>query len=789
MLKSLPLFAAVVIAGGTLHAQSDTTVIHLEGTAISARIARKSQSSLRFSDIPSEEIRSNAPGRTFPELIRNVPGVYSTSETGSFGDAKINIRGFKQENIAVLLNGIPISGLSSGSMYWNNWMGLADATASIQVQKGIGNSMISDNSVGGTINILTTSPQPDASAQAGYYRTSYGANNAFVNINSGELPRGWNFSLMGSYNFGSSYVDRSAIDSWSYLATLTKTFNDRHSLNFTALGSPEKHEQRAARLTWDEVESRGVAYNKSWGWQTLPDGTVAARTLSRNEYFKPYFTLTHSYTSPTTKVFTSIYLTIADGGGYYSESTGRRIASFVFPAGTAQAGQIDWDAAKAYNEAVVPDANGRRAQNIVTDYLAGHTQAGVKSNIVKTWGARAELDAGLHYQFYQTWEKEQITDLLGADYWYEDYEKKSLAGLNGRNPIKTTGDYVRTHNGRQQNYATLYAIGTYKAGTDLRTVLTFGVSLNGTALRRWDLYNYSEADKWSRWTGRAGWSAKAGVLHSFRDRSKIYANAGVYSRVPYANVFFSNGNNEVSRDISNEHNYLAELGYRRVGRSYGFEATGWVAFWQDKTLLSSPYRSLDEDPTRYMVKGLDALHFGLELEAWWRLNRFVKFNGFASVGRWTWQNDVVATIYDPVTMSPLGQVKVYSDGLHVGDAPQTQVGAGVELKAPKGFSLNLNWTWNDRFWADFDPVTRTDPNDRRDSYRIPAYHLVNASMNWTGELWGQTLNLFVNANNLGNALYVERSKDGANHDRAGFTGYWGNRRNFSFGVRIGILHK
>ena len=122
MLKSLSLVAAVLVASHLEEAQTDTTAsIVLDGSSISASIANAAISSLRLTDINQEKLRENAPGRTFPEMIRNVPGVYSTSETGSFGDAKINIRGFKQENISVLLNGIPISGLTSGSMYWNNW--------------------------------------------------------------------------------------------------------------------------------------------------------------------------------------------------------------------------------------------------------------------------------------------------------------------------------------------------------------------------------------------------------------------------------------------------------------------------------------------------------------------------------------------------------------------------------------------------------------------------------------------------------------------------------------------
>lgn len=792
MHKSLSLIAAALVLPAAAGAQTDTTAIFaLDGSSISASIANAAISSLRLTDINQDKLRENAPGRTFPEMIRNIPGVYSTSEAGSFGDAKINIRGFKQENISVLLNGIPISGLTSGSMYWNNWMGLSDATASIQVQKGVGNSMLSDNSVGGTINILTMRPSENPGAEAGWYHTGAGANNAFVNISTGNMPKGWNLILMGSYNWGSTFVDCSRISSGSFLAALDKSFRGGHRLNLTALGSPETHQQRSVRLSYDEVEKYGVSYNKSWGWQTAEDGSRFQRTTARNNYFKPYFTLTHSYDGGSSneggngwKAFSTFYLAIANGGGYYSESSGRRISSFVIPEGNDGEGQIDWDTVIAANAAAAPDEYGRRASNVMTDYLAGHIQAGLKSNIVKEFGDRADLDAGIHWQIYDTWEKEKITDLLGADYWYEDYESKSLAGMNGRNPIKGVGDYVRTHNGRRQNYFTAYALAHYKAGNEKQLIFTLGASVSATCLRRWDLYNYTASEKWSDMASQAGGSVKGGVLYRLGRYSKFYANAAFYSRVPYASVFFSNGNNEISRDISNERNTLGEIGYRLACNAFGAEITGYAALWKNKALLSSPYSTIEEDPVKYMVKGLDAFHYGLEADLWWSPERFLRLDAFASVGDWRWKNDVTATIYDPTTLQPMGNVNVYADGLHVGDAPQTQIGASVRLSLTPGLDIRAEWSWNDRYWADFDPVSRIDPEDRADSYRIPSYHLFNVGVKWTGNIRKMGIVLFLNANNIADARYIERSKDGAGHDRATFTGYWAEGRNLNFGVRL-----
>jgi len=799
LLRKLISVLAVIFSVLDVSAQNDTLeVFQLDEATVSAAVAAAGLSPLRVTDISKEQITVNSPGRTFPELIRNVPGVYSTSETGSYGDAKINIRGFKQENISVLLNGIPISGLTSGSMYWNNWAGLSDVTSSIQLQKGIGNSMLSDNSVGGTINILTMTPSEKGGIGLGYSYAGYGMSKANLEISSGQMRNGWSFALSGSYTWGNSFVECSSINSWSYLAVVTKKFNGRHSLNFTALGSPEQHEQRSSRLSYEEVGRYGIEYNKNWGMFTDPKGDKYARTLSKNTYFKPYFTLTHTYTGQTgggiaVRLNTSLYAAVADGGGYYSESTGKRIASFIVPDGRQGAGHLDWDAVYDYN-LTSPGTEGFRAQNIMTDYQAGHTQLGVKSDLHLRLSDRWKLEAGLHWQMHNTWEREQITDLLGADYWYEDYETNSLAGQAGRSSIKRVGDYVRTYNGRNQHYFTLYALGTYLAGAGRNVIFTLGASGSGTVLQRWDKYNYVASGVNSEWTGKVGGSIKGGVLYKPVRGLGLYLNGAAYSRAPYSSVFFPNGNNSVSQHIVNEKNYLSEAGMRYSGDFWGVEGTFYAAYWKDKTLMSSPYKTLEEEPVKYMVNGLDAFHYGGELDAFVGWRNFFRADLFASLGNWRWKNDVEATVYDPVSMKPVDQVNVYADGLHVGDAPQTQVGASVEFHpftlgtaywmTLSDLSVRFDWNYNDRLWADFDPVTRTDPSDRSDSYRIPSYNLMNLNITWTQKIVRVRLSVFFNLNNIGDVSYVERSRDGALHDQSTFTGYWGNGRNMNFGVRL-----
>ena len=566
--------------------------LSLEEITVKANFSPANRTALRLKTITAEEIRLQSAARTYPEMLKGIPGLYATSESGSYGDAKLNIRGFGQENISVMLNGIPISGLVSGSMYWNNWMGLADATNAIQVQKGVGSSLLSDGSVGGSINIITDAPAERFKAEAGLYGSHFGTFKGYLKINSGQLRNGWSFNLMASYVGGDGYVECTKVNSFAYMLSIAKRFRNNHTLLFTALGSPEEHEQRSTRLSAAEVEQYGIKYSKNWGYR---DGSPF--NLSLNNYFKPYFTLQHIWSGSKVEMKNSFYLAIASGGGRWNETKGKSLSSYL------KEGHIDWESALSNNRN--PDGS---AQNIITKYMAGHTQAGLISSAEYKISAKWCIGGGLHGQIYRTWEKERITDLLGADYWYEDYASKSLAGVAGRDPYKVEGDYVRTHNGKKILHGTLYLSAEYSGE---RVNLNFGASLFGSTIQRWDRYNYIGEDVNSSTAKGAGGSIKGGILLHLSKTDKLYANVGWYSRLPYSSVWFASGNNSITKGVKNEKNLLGEAGWRKVWSGGGLELSGYAAYWKNKSLMSNKYKAEDAEAVRYMITGLNALHIGL----------------------------------------------------------------------------------------------------------------------------------------------------------------------------------
>ncbi|MDR1527291.1 MAG: TonB-dependent receptor plug domain-containing protein [Dysgonamonadaceae bacterium] len=713
--------------------------------------------------IRAKEISDYLSTKTYPEVLRNIGGVYATPESGSYGDAKINIRGFRQENFTVMLNGVPLSGFRSGSLFWNNWLGLTDATYRIQLQKGVGASMLAANSMGGTINILTQPARQEAGGSAAFHVTDYGLNNLRLSIHTDETDKGWALSFTGSRTWGEGNVDATPVDSWGYFLNLRKRINRQHALLFTLLGSPEKHGQRSQKLSQAEIDTYGLRYNKNWGFYRGKINNVSA-----NFYHKPYFSATHFFTL-SDKAFLSntVYFSIGNGGGKWTENAGGTKITNTLNA----AGQIDWDAVVAANK-----ANGQ-ALNIQSDYLAGHTWTGLKSAFDFTVSEQWKLSSGLHYQYFYSWQNERITDLLGGDFWYEDYAAKSLAGWAGRNPQKTVGDYIRLHNGDCDQHVSLYA----QVGYDSDRIRAFaGVLSTATVYRHWDKYNYTN-DYYSRPVGAWGGNIKGGVSVQVGHRQQIYVNAGFYSRAPYSNVYFASNTNEITKGVRNESNYIMEGGYKMSAPGSRFSINAYYNYWKNKSLMSDPYKQEDRRP--YLITGLDAQHTGIESDYERKINDWLSLTAFASVGHWQWKNDVRATIYDSYTYAPVETIQVFTDGLMVGDAPQTQVGAIADVKLFNRISVRFESRFNDRMYAHFEPARRTDSNDRQQSYRIPSSFVSDVHIFFPFKMQAIAIDCFFTCNNVLNSRYIERGDDGANHDLDSFRGFWNTGRSVQMGLR------
>ena len=133
----------------TLYADEAELTFELNPTAVkmselevlASRASEKT--AVAYTDVTKEQIALRLGSQDIPLAMNLVPSVYATNQGGGAGDARINVRGFNQRNVAVMINGIPVNDMENGWVFWSNWDGVADVTSSIQMQKGLKCSKLS----------------------------------------------------------------------------------------------------------------------------------------------------------------------------------------------------------------------------------------------------------------------------------------------------------------------------------------------------------------------------------------------------------------------------------------------------------------------------------------------------------------------------------------------------------------------------------------------------------------------------------------------------------------------
>ena len=182
-------------------------------------------------------IENKLGSQEFPEILKSTPGVYATKSGGGFGDGRLNLRGFNSENVAVLINGVPVNDMENGRVYWSNWAGLSDVTGAMQVQRGLGASKVAVPSIGGTINILSKTTDVVA---GGNFGTSF-ANDGYFKVggtvSTGLLESGFAATISASRTSGDGYVDGTQFEGYNYFANISKQINDDHKISLTTFGS------------------------------------------------------------------------------------------------------------------------------------------------------------------------------------------------------------------------------------------------------------------------------------------------------------------------------------------------------------------------------------------------------------------------------------------------------------------------------------------------------------------------------------------------------------------------
>lgn len=841
----------------------EASAIGLEEANVIASIAVDRATPVAVSTVDAQLIEEKIGDRELVEVLNFTPGVYATKSGGGFGDSRINIRGFDQRNVAVLVNGIPVNDMENGWVYWSNWAGIGDAVRQMQVQRGLGASKLAINSVGGTINIVTKATDAKAGRSFKQSLTSYGRNKSLLSLSSGVMENGWAVSAVGSRTHGEGYVDATWVDAWSYFLTAAKDFGG-HRFVITAIGAPQTHGQRRGMLTVDRFNGinslsdslgfEGHRWNDDWG--NLDGAEFNGRV---NSYHKPQIALNHYFQlSENTNIATSAYVSWGKGYGtrYSGSSTPREI--FQVNDSTTVKGPWNWDYIVETNETNTQEAEypdyeiayddnlgawvdtlnhegapiigadgepivGGKALSLIKNAHNEHFWTGVLSTIKSDLSPNLQLIAGLDMRYYEGKHYTTVNNLLGGDYYLQSFSTPTGYGVNpAYNLMAQEGDVIDYDNTGIVKYGGLFAQLEYQTEKISAFVAATG---SFTGYQRHDPYTYFRYENtevqeittlneetgeletteeytygmWSQKASAPGYNAKAGGSYALDDGNHIYMNLGYYSRAPFIRNVFPNYQNVLSNEnLVNEKVQAIEFGYRLRKSWVSLDVNVYHTKWIDKSIMSGPILRPDGTEYRAFVRGLIETHDGIEVELKAKPFKILELGGIMSLGDWRWDNNVFADILDEDTGQPIDQLYIYSEGLLVGDAPQTQFGLSARLDLPKNLRLGASYVYNTRLYAQFEIDQDRDDEERAgiQPVELPSYGYLDSFLNWNFHRNGLGYNIGINVQNALNTIYMNEANETwyqdpftGEHmlgtvDNGKLEGYWSFGRTVSLSAKV-----
>ena len=252
----------------------ENIIKEVEVTSSTIDVAKNRKTPIASSTFFDNELKEKTGNNDIIQPFNRVSSIYVSKFSGSYGESRMSIRGFKQNDIAPMIDGIPLYDLENGSVDWTGMTSITDALSSVEIQKGLGASKLVNSSVAGTVNMILRDPSSNKGAYISNSTGNDGYNRTVFSFGTGKLNSGFSANLMLSNVNGDGYVDQTKFRAYSYYLGLGFTKN-KHDFSIKFFGSPQWHNQRKTAISlWDYLGSYDPQYfndikpkyNKDWGY-------------------------------------------------------------------------------------------------------------------------------------------------------------------------------------------------------------------------------------------------------------------------------------------------------------------------------------------------------------------------------------------------------------------------------------------------------------------------------------------------------------------------------------------
>ena len=807
----------------------------LDEVQVVSDIARSRETPVAFSNISPKKLEEELAGQDIPMILNSTPGVYATQSGGGDGDARISIRGFNQRNVAVMIDGIPMNDMENGWVYWSNWFGLDLMTKTIQVQRGLGASKLAIPAVGGTMNILTKGINNKEEVTFSQNVGNNGFLRSTLAYNSGKLKNGWGYSLAGSYKRGNGWVDQTWTEGVFYFMKIQKKMNDHSLsfTAFGAPQEHGQRSYKKAISLYDMdyaaslgIDTSGVdgnyglRYNEHWGELNRytvnfdENGNPIDTTFAKNEvlnekinyYHKPQLSLNHLWSVNKKMVVSNVlYASLGNGGGT-GVTPSLVSASFNDNRQINFQGMFDRNSGNTresllgitYDPSIDPlySSTEHKSTQFLRSSINNHRWFGLLSTYNYQANKEYNFSGGIDLRHYTGQHYREVYDLLGGDYYVAN---DNVAAIDSSAIIRK-GDKFAYHNDGLVKWLGLFQQMEYNTGNwsafvnvsfsstgykridyfrplDLvlnDTTMVQALSYGDTIVHNGNEYTIESSEARfteSNWKWIPAYTIKYGFNYNINESNNIFFNSGYLEKAPRFNNIFDY-DNRLFADIRNEKVAAVELGHSFSSNKISSNLNLYHTEWFNKPQSGSTV--VDGEPLRYNINGINALHKGVELDVAINITDKLTIEFLSSIGDWRWTSGDTIRSYDDngqLIIPEGGLVYFDASGVHVGDAAQLQLGTSVRYQFHKNAYIKLKGMRFDNHYADFNPFDLQGENVGRDSWKTPAYSLLDLHGGYRFRYAGINLDFKINILNVLNTTFIS---DALNND----TYISGNQFNF-----------
>ncbi|KAB1069827.1 TonB-dependent receptor [Tamlana haliotis] len=689
-------------------------------------------------------------------LLASSLDVFQRTAAFEFSPSFFRLRGLDSNNSNVLINGIEMNKLYNGRPQWSNWGGINDVLRNQELALGLAPSNYNFGGVLGSthINVRASEARPGTRFTYSSSNRSY-SNRLMVKHASGLLKHNWAYTFSIGRRWGNEgYQDATLYSSNSFFTAVEKKFGKKHSLNLTAIYTPNKR-GKSSPNTQEVYDLKDIKYNEYWGWQ---DGEK--RNSRIKEVNEPIVMLNHHWdinakTSLNTNLGyqfgkmgnsrldyngTDLVDGIPQGGGANpSPAYYQKLPSYFernFPDNLDYAyralkafqdnGQIDWQS--MYQANINNTEQDGNAIYALYEDRVDDKQITVNSILKTAVNENVLLNAAVNYKSLKSENFAHVLDLLGASNYldvdaYASTSDEAQNDLLHPNRLVSEGDTFKYHYLIRANEFNVF-------GQAQCTYSHFDFFVSGgfshTNYQREGLYKNGGFPGNSLGKGEhlrfIGFSAKSGLTYKFSGKHVFNLNAGFIKRAPSIQNTFSNAreNHNVVPDISEENILSADASYIFRSSVVKAKLTGYVTKITNANEIAFYFADgVGGDNAVFVqeiLRGVDKNHFGTELGVEAQVTPTIKLKAVASVGQFTYANNpnlLLTTEPDAEAEAAgfingakdFGETKLKNYKLSTG--PQSAYSVGFEYRDPDYWWFGATANFFSNTFLDVSPLTRS----------------------------------------------------------------------------------